>query len=102
MLTYDLDRFIKAQEAEEYLRHPVLGPRLRECCQAALDVQGKDIESLVSSPIDALKLKSSMTLFDAVSPEDIFKNVLEKYYDGQRSDRTLSILESHQHPHADE
>lgn len=78
-------------EAREYLGHPILGPRLRECCQALLEIPDKDIVSIMSG-IDAMKLKSSMTLFDAVSPEDVFSAMLEKYYSGMRDDWTLSLI----------
>lgn len=78
-------------EAREYLGHPILGPRLMECCQALLEIPDKDIVSIMSG-IDAMKLKSSMTLFDAVSPEDVFWAMLEKYYSGMRDDWTLSLI----------
>lgn len=80
------------EEAIEYLNHPVLGKRLREASDAVLGIEGRDIVSIMS-PVDALKLKSSMTLFDAVSPGDVFANVLEKYYAGERDDLTLKMLE---------
>lgn len=81
-------------EAREYLSHPILGPRLRECCQALLEISDKDIVSIMSG-IDAMKLKSSMTLFDAVSPEDVFSVMLEKYFSGMRDDWTLSLIRLH-------
>lgn len=80
------------EEAVEYLNHPVLGVRLREISSVVLGLEGRDIVSIMSS-IDAMKLWSSMTLFDAVSPCDIFGEVLEKYYAGKRDDRTLGMLE---------
>lgn len=80
-------------EAVAYLDHPVLGQRLREASEAVLGVEGRDIVSIMS-PVDALKLKSSMTLFDAVSPGDVFAEVLEKYYAGERDELTLRMLES--------
>lgn len=81
-------------EAREYLSHPILGPRLRECCQALLEISDKDIVSIMSG-IDAMKLKSSMTLFDAVSPEDVFSVMLEKYFSGMTDDWTLSLIRLH-------
>ena len=78
-------------EAKEYLSHPVLGQRLREITQALLDNPGKDIECIMPG-IDAVKLKSSMTLFDAACPDDIFNDVLQKYYGGQRDQRTLEMI----------
>lgn len=81
------------QEAREYLEHPVLGVRLREITQAVLDhADDRLVLELMGSGIDVLKLKSSMTLFDQVSPNDIFADVLEVYFDGERCQRTLRLL----------
>lgn len=81
------------QEAREYLAHPVLGVRLREITQAALNHADDRIAiELMGSEIDALKLKSSMTLFDRVCPGDIFAEVLDAFYDGERCQRTLNML----------
>ena len=81
------------EEAEAYLAHPVLGVRLREITQALLDLRGLSIEDVMPG-IDVLKLKSSMTLFDAVCPGDVFALVLEKYYEGTRDRRTLEMISS--------
>lgn len=81
------------QEAKEYLKHPVLGTRLREITQVVLDHADDRLAiELMGSDIDELKLKSSMTLFDKASPNDIFSDVLDAYYDGERCSRTLRIL----------
>lgn len=81
------------QEAKEYLKHPVLGTRLREITQVVLDHADDRLAiELMGSDIDELKLKSSMTLFDKASPNDIFSGVLDAYYDGERCSRTLRIL----------
>lgn len=81
------------QEAKEYLKHPVLGARLREITEVALGHADDHLAiELMGSDIDVLKFKSSMTLFDKVSPNDIFSNVLDAYYDGERCSRTLRIL----------
>lgn len=81
------------QEAREYLAHPILGVRLREITQAALNHADDRIAiELMGSEIDALKLKSSMTLFDRVCPGDIFAEVLDAFYDGERCQRTLNML----------
>ena len=70
------------REAREYLAHPVLGPRLRECAQALLDLPDDDPTDVLGH-VDAMKLRSSMTLFDrAADDEDLFRQVLEKYHDG--------------------
>ena len=79
-------------EAAAYLNHPVLSARLREISEALLSVEGVGIRTIMSG-IDSLKLCSSMTLFDSVSPNDIFAEVLQKYFDGKRDHRTLHILE---------
>ena len=81
------------REAKEYLKHPVLGTRLREITQVVLDHADDRLAiELMGSDIDELKLKSSMTLFDKASPNDIFSDVLDAYYDGERCSRTLIIL----------
>lgn len=81
------------QEAREYLAHPVLGARLREITQVVLDHADDRLAiELMGSDIDMLKLKSSMTLFDKASPNDIFSDVLDAFYDGERCGRTLRLL----------
>lgn len=80
-------------EAEAYLNHPVLGPRLRECAEAVLAVEGRSAADIFGSP-DDLKLRSCATLFAAVSgPDSVFDRVLAKFYGGRRDDKTLRLLE---------
>lgn len=79
------------EEAKAYLEHPVLGARLREITEALLAIEGKTAEEILS-PIDAMKVRSCMTLFDAVCPNDIFAEVLEKYYEGRKDSATLRLL----------
>ena len=79
------------EEAEAYLAHPVLGPRLIEITEAALGVEGKSANQIFGSP-DDMKLKSSATLFEAVSPDSVFARLLDKYFKGERDGRTLEIL----------
>jgi uncharacterized protein (DUF1810 family) len=82
-----------AAEARAYLAHPVLGPRLRACYTAALAVQGRSAHDIFGSP-DDLKLRSSATLFAAVSePGSIFQQVLDKYFDGHADVETQRLLE---------
>ena len=81
-------------EAKVYLEHPVLGVRLREITQALLDVDNKTADDIFGFP-DVLKVRSCMTLFDLVSPNDIFNDVLYKYYEGQRCDKTIWRLGFH-------
>lgn len=79
-------------EAEAYLAHPVLGPRLIECTRLVLGVADKTIHAILGSP-DDLKFRSSMTLFDAVSDIRIFADAIDKYYAGERDPATLAALE---------
>lgn len=69
------------EEAAAYLAHPLLGARLREICEVLLAHKGKrDIDFIMGSRIDVLKLQTSMNLFNKVAPDDIFKEVLEAFY----------------------
>ncbi|MGJ4939678.1 DUF1810 domain-containing protein [Bradyrhizobium sp. HKCCYLS1011] len=78
-------------EAEAYLAHPVLGPRLVECTRLVVEVSGKSIHAILGSP-DDMKFRSSMTLFDAVSDQALFAQALDKYYEGKKDQATLDIL----------
>ena len=81
-------------EARAYLGHPVLGPRLVECARALLAVEGRSAEQILGYP-DDLKLRSSMTLFAEAADEEtaaVFREVLERYYDGRADPATLEKL----------
>ena len=79
-------------EAKAYLQHPILGPRLRECTQLVLNVNGRSTEEIFPYP-DHLKFRSCMTLFlTAVTDNTLFKSALLKYFDGQPDQLTLDIL----------
>lgn len=82
-----------ADEARRYLADEVLSARLCEISEAMLSVTGKTATAILG-PIDARKLFSSMTLFDAVSTErdTVFARVLDRYYGGERDSRTLRML----------
>jgi uncharacterized protein (DUF1810 family) len=84
-------------EARAYLRHPVLGPRLRECAEALLALGTSDPVEVLGS-VDATKVRSSMTLFEraAGDPDEArpFAEVLDKFYGGRRDDATLGALGS--------
>ena len=67
-------------EARAYLEHPILGTRLRECCEALLLHQGKPIEQIMGSQIDVMKLTTSMNLFNRIAPDDVFAQVLQTYF----------------------
>ena len=79
-------------EAEAYLKHPVLGPRLKECTRQVNLIKGRTIEEIFGYP-DDLKFRSSMTLFASVEREDqLFKTALDKYFGGAPDARTLELL----------
>jgi uncharacterized protein (DUF1810 family) len=81
------------EEARAYLDHPVLGPRLIECAEAVLRVEGRAALDIFGSP-DDLKVRSCATLFACVSsPGSVFDRLLGKYYGGQRDDKTLRLLD---------
>jgi uncharacterized protein (DUF1810 family) len=78
-------------EARAYLEHPVLGPQLRECVRLVLDAPG-DAESIFGS-IDAMKLRSSMTLFHHAAPdEEAFAAALLRFFGGSEDQLTLARL----------
>ncbi len=80
------------EEARAYLRHPVLGPRLVECARLLLAIEGRTATQILGG-VDALKLRSSMTLFRAADPaEPVFQQVLDRYYDGIPDPQTTSRL----------
>lgn len=80
------------REAEAYLKHPILGPRLRECTQLVLDVTGRSAHDIFGSP-DDIKLRSSMTLFAEVAANaEPFEGALRKYFAGERDPRTVEAL----------
>lgn len=81
------------EEAVEYLNHPILGNRLLEITEALLSIKNKTMFEVFLS--DEKKLRSSMTLFEAVSEEnEIFTLVLDKLLNGKRCKKTLSNLSS--------
>lgn len=82
-------------EARAYLAHPVLGGRLAECAGALLAVEGKDAEDILG-PVDAMKVRSSMTLFAAAAAAApagaVFAQVLDRYYGGIPDEATVARL----------
>lgn len=79
-------------EARTYLAHPLLNERLRTITKAVLLHGNMDVKRVMGSSIDAVKLKSSMTLFDVVCPNDIFEEVLKTFYGGERDNLTLNKI----------
>ena len=77
-------------EARAYLAHPVLGPRLTQCVAALQDLSASSTES-VFGPVDALKLRSSLTLFVAAGGGLLFAAALNRWYDGP-DNRTMLLL----------
>ncbi|MDO8188449.1 DUF1810 domain-containing protein [Conexibacter sp. JD483] len=81
------------EEARAYLLHPLLGPRLRECCAALLSGAGAAGSEQVLGAIDALKLRSSMTLFARADPaEELFARLLERFNGGLPDPATVALL----------
>jgi len=79
-------------EARAYMAHPVLGPRLKDCCESLLSQPDDDIHAVMGSP-DDVKLRSCLTLFELAAPaEAVFARCLERFYGGQRDARTLQLL----------
>jgi uncharacterized protein (DUF1810 family) len=86
-------------EAAAYLRHPVLGPRLLECAEALLGLDGSSAHDVFGWP-DELKLRSSATLFALASPPgSVFARVLDKYFAGEPDPKTLDLLGRADTPH---
>ncbi len=81
------------EEAEAYCRNPVLGPRLLECTEAMLGWAGERSAEQVLGPVDALKFRSSMTLFEACADDpEPFAQAIEAFYAGERDAATLERL----------
>jgi uncharacterized protein (DUF1810 family) len=79
-------------QAQAYWRHPLLGPRLKRCAGLVLAAAPKSAAQIFGSP-DDLKLRSCMTLFDPASGgEPVFRQVLERFFDGEPDPRTLAIV----------
>ena len=80
-------------EAREYLIHPVLGPRLKDCVEAIMPLRDRTLHEILGSP-DDLKFRSSMTLFAVAGREDIFQAALDRWCGGVSDPATLSLLGS--------
>ena len=78
-------------EASAYLAHPLLGARLRECFDIVSGITHRSAHDIFGSP-DDMKLRSCATLFDAVACNDMFGQVLDKYFHGERDPETLRRL----------
>jgi uncharacterized protein (DUF1810 family) len=80
-------------EARAYVAHPLLGPRLAECAELVLAVKDRSVHDIFASP-DDMTFHSSMTLFAEASRRDVFRQALEKYFDGDPDPETLDRLPS--------
>jgi len=80
------------EEAKQYLAHPVLGRRLIECAEAVLQIPDRSAHEIFGSP-DDMKLRSSATLFAAVSPSgSAFHRIIEKYFDDRPDASTIELM----------
>lgn len=79
-------------EARAYLAHPLLGPRLRQSVEALLAWAGRRTAEKIMGSVDAVKLRSSLTLFDQVEPSGIFLRALAAFYESAPDERTLALL----------
>jgi uncharacterized protein (DUF1810 family) len=80
------------EEARNYVTHAELGPRLLLACNALLAVEGSTAEQVLG-PVDAMKLRSSMTLFLRAAPDEpVFGQVLDRYFDGVPDSATDELL----------
>lgn len=82
------------KEAEKYLAHPILGSRLLEISKELLKLESNDPRAIMGEP-DNWKLKSCMTLFEIVSNEPVFGQVLDKFFGGERDKATVEMLRDH-------
>lgn len=80
-----------AAEARAYWAHPLLGPRLRECTELVLAVEGRSAQEIFGPP-DDLKFRSCMTLFAQATGEPLFSRALDRYYGGRPDQATLLLL----------
>jgi len=80
------------EEGEDYLLHPTLNDRIHEISSALLQHKGKAAIDIFGS-IDSMKVRSSMTLFDKLSPNDVFGKVLDTFFNGERDQRTIELLD---------
>ena len=78
-------------EAQAYWAHPLLGPRLKQCTDLVLAVDGRSAQQIFGPP-DDLKFRSSMTLFAQATGEPVFTRALQKYFGGEADPRTIELL----------
>ena len=82
------------EEARRYLAHPILGPRLEECARILTELSDRTASDIFGS-VDAMKLRSSMTLFARAAPESrLFSDVLDRYFEGLADEATDACLKA--------
>lgn len=79
-------------EARAFLDHPTLGPNLRQCVEALMPWRHDRTAEQILGPVDTLKLKSSLTLFEAASDDPLFGDAIDAFFAGQRDEVTLALL----------
>lgn len=82
------------EEAHAYVDHPILGPRLGQSVEALLPWAGRRSAEQILGPVDAMKLRSSLTLFDRIAPHGAFAQALAAFFGGEPDERTLALLET--------
>jgi uncharacterized protein (DUF1810 family) len=82
------------EEAQAYLAHPILGPRLRECTETVNAHRDRSAEAIFG-PVDVMKLRSSMTLFELAGGGSPFRLCLDCFFDGVPDRKTLELLDAH-------
>jgi uncharacterized protein (DUF1810 family) len=78
-------------EAQAYWAHPLLGPRLKQCTELVLAVDGRSAQQIFGPP-DDLKFRSCMTLFALATGEPVFSRALDRYFGGEADPRTIELL----------
>ena len=93
--SYNAQKFAiqSTEEAMAYYSHPILGERLKLVTQAILAHSDKEIISVLNAHIDVLKLKSCMTLFESLTHDALFTQVLDVFYNGKKCEKTLRLLD---------
>ena len=81
-----------ASEARAYLEHPLLGPRLHECVAALQLWAGRRTAQQIFGPVDTMKLRSSLTLFNQIEPGSVFASGLLNFFGGERDEQSLALL----------
>jgi uncharacterized protein (DUF1810 family) len=83
---------VSLDEARAYLQHPLLGARLHQCVEALAPWANRGSAEEIFGPIDAMKLRSSLTLFDKIEPNGPFHEGLTAFFNGVPDERTLALL----------